>query len=123
VNPTKNLFVITGAPGSGKTPLVRELIALGFNGVDEPAREVLAQQRACGEGRLHDRDPQRFCDLMLSRAVADFERMIGACAPVFFDRGIPDQIGYAELFGVDTSRAESAAADHRYNDVVFVLPS
>ena len=123
MNSTNNLFVITGAPGSGKTPIVRELIALGFTGVDEPAREVLAQQRAIGGGRLHDRDPRLFCDLMLSRAIADFDRMGGARTPVFFDRGIPDQIGYAELFGLDASMAESAAAEHRYNDVVFALPS
>ena len=32
-------------------------------------------------------------------------------------------IGYAELFGLDTSTAENAAAVHRYNDVVFALPS
>ncbi len=123
MNSTKNLFVITGAPGSGKTPIVRELMALGFKGVDEPAREVLAQQRAIGGGSVYDRDRRLFCDLMLSRALADFDRMGGAQTPVFFDRGIPDQIGYAELFGLDTSMAESAAAGHRYNDVVFALPS
>ena len=123
MNSTKNLFVITGAPGSGKTPIVRELMALGFKGVDEPAREVLAQQRAIGGRGVYDSDRRLFCDLMLSRAIADFDRMGGAQTLVFFDRGIPDQIGYAELFGLDTSMAESAAAVHRYNDVVFALPS
>jgi predicted ATPase len=49
--------------------------------------------------------------------------MSGARTPVFFDRGIPDQIGYAELFGLDTSMAKTAAAEHRYNDVVFAFPS
>ena len=87
---TKNLFVITGAPGSGKTPIVRQLMALGFKGVDEPAREILAQQRAIGGGGVYDRDRRLFCDLMLSRAIADFDRMGGAQTPVFFDRGIPD---------------------------------
>jgi predicted ATPase len=114
--------VITGAPGSGKTPIVRELIALGFSGVNEPAREVLAEQRATGGSSVHDTDPRLFCHLMLSRAIADFERTGGARTPVFFDRGIPDQIGYAELFGLDTSMAERAATAHRYNDVVFALP-
>ena len=123
MNSTKNLFVITGAPGTGKTPIVRELTALGFKGVDEPAREVLAQQRAIGGRGVYDRDRRLFCDLMLSRAIADFERMDGAQTPVFFDRGIPDLIGYAELFGRDTSIVESAAAVYRYNDVVFALPS
>jgi predicted ATPase len=120
---TNTLIVITGAPGSGKTPLVRELVALGFKGIDEPAREVLAQQRAIGGDGVPERDARLFCDLMLSRAIADLERMRGAQTPVFFDRGIPDQIGYAELFGLDASMAQRAAAVHRYNDVVFALPS
>lgn len=119
----KHLFVITGAPGSGKTPIVRELVALGFTGVDEPAREVLAQQGAIGGDGVCDKDRRLFWDLMLSRAVADFERMSGANGPVFFDRGIPDLIGYAQLFGLDASAATSAAAIHRYSEVVFALPS
>ena len=119
----KNLFVITGPPGSGKTPIVRQLVALGFTGVPEPAREVIAEQRAIrGEG-IYDRNPQLFLNLMLSRAVADFRHKSGASRPVFFDRGIPDQIGYAELFGLDASDAANAATVHRYNDLVFALPS
>src|SRR5262245_58244704 len=123
MNATNTLFAITGAPGSGKTPLVRALVALGFKGVDEPAREVVARQRAIGGDGVPEKDPRLFFDLMLSRAIADLERMRGAQSPVFFDRGIPDQIGYAQLFGLDTSMAQRAAAVHRYNDDVFVLRS
>jgi predicted ATPase len=120
---TEKLLVITGPPGSGKTPIVRELVASGFTGVAEPAREVIAEQRAIGGDGVYDKNPQSFLDLMLSRAVADFRRMCRAPGPVFFDRGIPDLIGYAELFGLDASDAANAAAVHRYNDRVFVLPS
>ncbi len=120
---TASLFVITGPPGSGKTPIVRELVAWGFTGVAEPAREVIAEQRAIGGDGVYDKNPQLFLDLMLSRAVGDFRRMCRAPGPVFFDRGIPDLIGYAELFGLDASDAANAAAMHRYNDRVFVLPS
>ena len=122
-DPPKRLCVITGPPGSGKTPLVRELVASGFAGVAEPAREVIAEQRAIGGDGLYDKNPQLFFDLLLSRAVADVRRMSGAPSAVFFDRGIPDLIGYAELFGLDPSAAAHAAAEHRYDDPVFVLPS
>jgi predicted ATPase len=120
---TKSLLVITGPPGSGKTPLVRELMASGFTGIAEPAREVIAEQRAIGGDGVYDKNPLLFLNLMVSRAVADFRRYRGAPGPVFFDRGIPDLIGYAELFGLDASDARNAAAVHRYNDLVFVLPS
>src|SRR6185436_18055323 len=88
--------VITGPPGSGKTPIVRELVASGFTGVAEPAREVIAEQRAIGGDGVYDKNPRLFLNLMMSRAVADFRRMSGASSPSFFDRGIPDMIGYAE---------------------------
>lgn len=117
-----SLLVITGPPGSGKTPIVRQLVTWGFTGVAEPARAVIAEQRAIGGDGIYDKNPRLFVDLMLSRAVADFRRMSRAPGPVFFDRGIPDLIGYAELFGLDASDASNAAAMHRYNDRVFVLP-
>ncbi len=118
-----DLFVITGPPGSGKTPLVRELVEQGFSGVEEPARAVIAEQRAIdGEG-VYDRNLRLFWELMLRRAIDDFRRMEGAGTPAFFDRGIPDLVGYAELFGLDASAAADAAATHRYSGVVFALPS
>jgi predicted ATPase len=98
-------------------------MASGFTGVAEPAREVIAEQRAIGGDGVYDKNPRLFFNLMLSRAVADFRRMRGAPGQVFFDRGIPDLIGYAELFGLEASDAATAAAVHRYNDPVFVLPS
>ena len=117
------LYVITGPPGSGKTPLVRELVASGFVGVDEPARAVIGEQRAMSGTDVYDRDPGEFLDLMLSRATADFEARSAADSPVFFDRGIPDLIGYARLFGLDTHAATRAAQTYRYNAIVFTLPS
>ena len=116
-------FVITGAPGSGKTTILRELMELGFLGVREPAREVLAEQRAISGTGVSDKDPQLFCDLMLDRAIADYNRLGGVGEPAFYDRGIPDMVGYAELFALNTSAAMAASRSYRYHDLVFALPA
>jgi predicted ATPase len=117
------LYVLTGAPGSGKTSLLDELAGLGFTRVDEPARRVIAEQRAATGMAVYETDPRLFLDLMLSEALADVESMRAhAPGPVFFDRGVPDLIGYAELFGLDSSAAADAANSCRYNGLVFCLP-
>jgi predicted ATPase len=106
-------FVITGAPGSGKTPLIQALMREGFLGVEEPARAILAEQRATGGTGVYDKDPRLFCDLMLQRAIADYERLTDACESAFFDRGIPDMVGYAEIFGLDPAAAQAASRRYR----------
>jgi predicted ATPase len=116
-------FVITGAMGGGKTSLIAHLVADGFGGVAEPARAVLAEQRAAGGDGTPERDPERFIELMLERCERDAVAHGSATAPVFFDRGVPDLIGYAELFELDTAPLEAAAQRHPYNPTVFVLPS
>ena len=120
---SRRAIIITGAPGSGKTAILHELIASRFVGIPEAAREVLAEQRASSGRGVPETDPARFCQLMLDRTVADLATVDGSGPPAFFDRGIPDQIGYAELFGLDTSAAERAARSNRYDDTAFVTPS
>ncbi len=119
----ENGYVLTGAPGGGKTAILRELAGMGFAVVAEPAREVLAEQRAAGGNGVPERNPGLFCELMLAKAVAQFRGIPRGDRPVFFDRGIPDMIGYARLFGVPESAAWRAAREYRYNALVFVTPS
>jgi predicted ATPase len=45
-------FVITGAPGAGKTAIVRQLELDGFSVVEEAATDVIAAAQAQGKGEL-----------------------------------------------------------------------
>ncbi len=100
--------------GSGKSTVLAALAARGYVTVPEPARIVLAEQRASGGDGVPDRSPQRFCDLMLERMRRDFT----AHDDAIFDRGTPDLVGYYNLFGL-----KPPDTPERYDDPVFVLPS
>ncbi len=126
--PDLPLFVMTGPPGSGKTALLTALRAAGIACVDEPARAVIAQQRAVGGTGTSEQDPGLFVDLMLARAIDDHARNAASghasgAAPVVFDRGIPDLFAYAGHYGLDPAPIAAAARQNRYNPTVFFAPA
>lgn len=116
-------FVLTGAMGAGKSTILRQLRILGFTCVDEPAREILKEQRAINGDGVYDKDKKLFKELMLSRSLLRYSQMTDRHFPCFFDRGIPDNIAYARLFGLDDSADSKAADIYRYNTHVFWLPA
>lgn len=115
-------IIITGPPGAGKTALISALRARGFAGVDEPARRVLAEQRSFDGPGVPDEDPGLFTALMLSRSVDDYRRRQSDPGPCFFDRGVPDIVAYARLFGVDEGAALRAGEVYRYCSPVYFAP-
>jgi predicted ATPase len=122
--PGSNFFVITGGPGAGKTSIVERLAARGFPTVAESGRDILRQQAAIGGNSVHRGDAVTYRELMLSRGMADYERMLGETdGPVFFDRGVTELVGYCRLIGVPVAdHVRQAAELYRYNGVVFVTP-
>jgi predicted ATPase len=114
------LFVVTGAPGSGKSAILNRLRD-EFRCVDEPAREVLAEQRATGGIGTWDQDPARFVDLLLQRSVAKYKAARGSSETVLFDRGIPDCVVYAIRAGADPTPSLTAVDAFRYEPYVLFL--
>ena len=113
------LWILTGAPGSGKTAILDHLRGT-IRCVDEPARRVLAEQRASGGTGTPDRDPARFVELLLEAAIADHERALSG-GPTLVDRGIPDCIAYAIHLGVDPGPSIRASDRYRYHGEVLIL--
>ena len=114
------LWILTGAPGTGKTAVLDELRA-DLRCVDEPGRRVLAHQRATAGIGTPAQDASRFVDLLLELAIADYETAARQAGPTLFDRGIPDCIAYAVHLGVDPGPSVTASDRHRYHDEVLVL--
>jgi len=118
----ERFFILTGAFGSGKSTLLQHLQSRGVRGVVEPARPILAEQRSIRGNGLPERDPRLFVELMLSRMLHAYHQSDRA-GTILFDRGIPDILGYAKIFGLDLPHCENAAHLYRYNPQVFMAPA
>jgi AAA domain len=81
-----NLLILTGSPASGKTAILSRLKG-EFGCVDEPAREVLAEQRATGGRGTWYQAHRRSC---LQRSIEQYVVARRSDETVIFDRGIPD---------------------------------
>lgn len=118
-----NCFVLTGGPGSGKSTLIEAFAAAGFPIAAEAGRAVIRDQMAIDGRALPWIDPLLFAEMMLARDLQSHAEHAGRDGPAFFDRGIPDVIGYLALAGVPVpDHMRKAAALYRYNGHVFVCP-
>jgi predicted ATPase len=116
-------FVLTGGPGSGKTTLIEALGAASFPTSVEAGRAVIRDQSAIGGPALPWNDPAAFAELMLSWEMRSYAIALVADGTVFFDRGMPDVVGYLRLTGLPVpAHIEKAAEVFRYNRKVFILP-
>ena len=118
-----NFHVITGGPGSGKTTPIEALRERGVLCADEVARSIIKEQVTIGGNALHNGDRALYRELMLSRSAFNYSQVTERTAPVFFDRGIPELIGYRALTGVDVpAHLRSTSTHFRYNPTVFIAP-
>ena len=113
------LIVVTGAPGTGKTAILKALESTLVH-APEPAREVLAEQRAIGGTATPQSDPSRFVELLLERSIEKHGAAQEKGLSMLFDRGVPDCVAYAKLLGGDPEPCRRAAAVYRYHAAVLV---
>ncbi|WP_200841040.1 AAA family ATPase [Geminicoccus flavidas] len=115
-------IVLTGGPGSGKSTLLAALSRKGERCVAETGRAIIQEQMKSGGNALPWGDRTGFALAMLEREVANFHRAAGSFR-FWFDRGIPDVLGYLRLEGLPVPPAVAEAARaHRYHCQVFVCP-
>lgn len=120
---SNRFFVLTGGPGSGKSTLVEHLAAAGFATSVEAGRGIIRGQVAISGTALPWHDRALFAELMLSWEMRSHTIAMTTSGPAFFDRGVPDVIGYLKLIGLPVpTHAEKAAQAFRYNPKVFILP-
>ena len=115
-----NWFVVTGAPSSGKTALVRELERLGYRVIHEVARAHIERQMERGRALEEIRaDKQSFEKWILHSKIA-IETELPKDHLIVLDRAIPDSIAYFEIAGLDAKEAIKKSPRNRYKGV-FLL--
>ena len=118
-----NAFIITGGPGAGKSTLIEALSRRGEACVGESGRAIILDQLKIQGRGLPWIDPTLYGELILARDLANFHASIGQPGRVFFDRGVPELVGYGGLFGMEVPPHMRRAAEVcRYNRRVFVAP-
>nr|WP_315167301.1 AAA family ATPase [uncultured Flavobacterium sp.] len=119
----KEIIVIIGGPGTGKTTIINELIANGYCCYPEISRQVTLEAQKQGIEQLFLKNPLLFSELLLEGRKKQFE---SACNEphemVFLDRGIPDVLAYMHYIGDSyPSFFDAACKEHIYSKI-FILP-
>ena len=118
---SERFHVITGGPGSGKSTLIEALGRRGYAHSIETGRAIIQDQTAIDRLALPGRDPLAFAELMLSWELHSHRMAHRQGGPVFFDRGVPDMVGYYHLLGRPVPPHVMRAAERfRYNRRVFL---
>jgi predicted ATPase len=118
----KQIYIITGGPGFGKTQLIEGLRRAGYLCSGEFARDLIVSQQNSGGEILPWKKPRRFQQEVLQKR-KDFFESVPEGAIAFADRGIPDQLAFARYKGFGSPETLINAADeYRYASNVFVAP-
>lgn len=116
-------FILTGGPGSGKSTIIDTIIKRGYWCSKEAGRGVIQDQVNIGGDALPWVNQTEFAELMLSWEMRSWHEAEGQEQPCFFDRGVPDVVGYLRLSELTiTKHHENAIRKFRYNRTVFIAP-
>ena len=123
-------YILTGAPGSGKTAIVRMLETLGYPVVDEAATDVIALENALGRNEPW-REPG-FIDKIIALQRQRRERALANRdgdrdrETVFFDRSPVCTLALSLYLGFPPSHflareVERVMSDGSYEKTVFFI--
>jgi len=112
-----NWQVITGAPCSGKTAVIRELERRGYTVVHEVARGYIDAELSKGKDLQQIKaDLPAFEEHILKTKVR-IEAGLNPDAVVFLDRAVPDSIAYYQLEGLDPAEPFDCSRTFRYKEI------
>ena len=115
--------VITGGPGTGKSSVISSLQELKYTCMSEVSRKVTRDAQDRGVDQLFLKDPLKFSELLLQGRINQYtDSDIHGGSAVFFDRGIPDVLGYLDYVKVSyPDFFKEACLQYKYHKI-FMMP-
>jgi predicted ATPase len=119
----KEIIVIIGGPGTGKSSIIDSLVAKGYCCYPEISREVTLEAQKRGIEQLFLEDPLLFSQMLLDGRVKQYNNAQNEAHPmVFIDRGIPDVVAYLDYIGDSyPDHFDLACRENNYTKI-FILP-
>ena len=115
-------YIITGAPGTGKTAIINCLKKQGFSCINEISREIIIEQIASGGDVLPWRDLEAFSERVATMRKIQYENATENNIH-FFDRGIIDVIAYMKIDKIDIDKnLIEDCKKTKYANIVFYTP-
>lgn len=113
-------YIITGAPGTGKTTLIEALKAKGYSCMDEISRKVIQKEQQNGSDGMPWLNLGRFVKLVYDQTKHDLNNNQTSA---FCDRGLPDMIAYLKHKELEVPEwlVQFPFANH-YHPQVFLAP-
>ncbi|OCB77933.1 AAA family ATPase [Flavobacterium crassostreae] len=120
---SKEIVILIGGPGTGKSTLIAALVAQGYCCYPEISREVTLEAQKQGVEQLFLEQPLLFSELLLEGRKKQFlDAQKEPHSMVFMDRGLPDVLAYLNYIGTDYPKEfDSLCKEFRYSKV-FILP-
>tara|TARA_B100000965_G_C19513600_1_gene723065 strand:- start:561 stop:1088 length:528 start_codon:yes stop_codon:yes gene_type:complete len=115
-------YIITGAPGTGKTSIINELKNRGFNCINENVREIISDEKIIVEGIANYKNQvdfeRKIVNLRIQQYLSTSKDHI-----FFFDRSAFDSIAYLDLKNLQfTSEIITDIRKCSFNRTVFYTP-
>jgi predicted ATPase len=119
----KEIVVIIGGPGTGKSTIIDGLTAKGYCCYPEISRQVTLEAKKQGIEQLFLENPLLFSELLLEGRKKQYEDALKESHEiVFIDRGIPDVLAYMHYIGDSYPAHFDLACRQNLYSKIFILP-